>query len=85
METQARMRRPNSDFQQENRLGFLKSVILCVFARPVAPDIGNVVKFVLDALNKLICADDKQVVKPAVRKPLDSAGQCEGHTQFIVS
>ena len=41
-------------------------------------DIDNLAKFVLDSLNGLLYADDKQVVSLKLMKMLDSEGMCEG-------
>ena len=55
------------------------------FARPIRPDIDNLAKFVLDALNGLLYTDDRQVVKLLVYKLLDNQGECEGRTVVEVS
>lgn len=71
--------RPKCDFKGGNRLaGFLKAMVPS--CRPICPDIDNLAKFVLDALNGLVYHDDRQVVKLLVYKLLDSEGSCEGRT-----
>ena len=75
-------RRPNKDFQGNNRLGMLKALI--PFFRPVVPDIDNLAKFVLDGMNGLVYADDRQVVHLSVYKLLDTQGSCEGRTTVEV-
>ena len=77
-------RRPNTDFVASNRAGrMLKAMV--PFWRAIKPDIDNMAKFVLDALNGLVYEDDKQVVKLVVYKLLDSIGECEGRTVVEVS
>ena len=78
------MRRPNSDFKGGIRgCGRLKSNLPLVWA--ICPDVDNLVKFILDALNGVIYKDDKQVVKLEVLKVLDNIGACEGRTLVRVA
>jgi Holliday junction resolvase RusA-like endonuclease len=53
------------------------------------PDVDNLVKFVLDGMNKLVnklvCEDDSQVVKLTACKLFDSEGACDGRTVIQVS
>ncbi|CAB9514525.1 expressed unknown protein [Seminavis robusta] len=77
------MRRPNTDFKGSRRLmGILKNSV--PFVRPIIPDIDNMLKFVLDGMNRLVYHDDSQVVKLVVLKLLDNEGSCEGRTQVQV-
>ena len=77
------MRRPNSDFKGSHISGSLKAVVSMV--RPIPPDIDNLAKFVLDALNGLVYYDDSQVVKLVVWKLMDSEGDCSGRTVIKVA
>jgi Holliday junction resolvase RusA-like endonuclease len=78
------MRRPNTDFKSGNRIGgALKAMAPLV--RTVSPDTDNLVKFVLDGLNGVMFADDRQVVKLVALKLMDSQGECEGRTVIEVS
>ena len=72
------MRRPNQDFQGGCRLNSLKSFLPSV--RPVVPDIDNLAKFVLDAMNGVVYHDDRQVCQLRVAKVLDDDGDCGGKT-----
>ena len=48
-------------------------------------DIDNLAKFVLDSLNGLLYADDRQVVSLKAMKMLDSEGVCDGATEVSIS
>jgi Holliday junction resolvase RusA-like endonuclease len=48
-------------------------------------DIDNLAKFVLDSLNGLLYADDRQVVSLKLIKMLDSDGLCDGATDVTIS
>ena len=73
------MKRPLSEFKGGRReMGNLKSSIQSAFAK--RPDIDNLVKFVLDACNKLIFHDEGQVVKLTAMKLSDNEGLCGGRT-----
>ena len=50
------MSRPNDHFKSNNRLKGLKALL--PNARVGTPDIDNLVKFVLDGMNKLVYTDD---------------------------
>ena len=77
------LRQPNSDFKKGNRIaGMLKNLV--AFVGPIHPDIDNLAKFVLDGLNGVAYADDRQVVKLVVYKLLDSQGNCDGRTEVEV-
>ena len=79
--------RPCSDFVARRRLpGNLKPKALledCIAGDPA--DIDNLAKLILDALNKAVYQDDRQVVSLAVRKLRDSEGTCMGRTVISVS
>jgi Holliday junction resolvase RusA-like endonuclease len=78
------LKRPNYDFKNGQRgLGRLKGMLPCT--RPQVPDIDNLAKFVLDGMNGLVYADDRQVVKLYIYKLLDNEGDCQGRTVIMVS
>ena len=54
-------------------------------AHVVVPDLDNMVKFVLDGMNELVCQDDKQVVNLVACKLFDSEGDCNGRTVVKVT
>ena len=81
MELEFYMRRPNTDFKNNNRNGVLKSNLQQ--ARPTIPDIDNLVKFVLDSLNGVLYCDDRQVVKVTAVKLLDNKQGCNGSRTVI--
>jgi Holliday junction resolvase RusA-like endonuclease len=47
-------------------------------------DADNLAKFVLDALNGLLYADDSQVVSLESTKALDNIGNCNGRVEVQV-
>ena len=51
---------------------------------PHTPDIDNLLKFVLDVMNGLVYADNRQVVKAVAYKLLDDSGTCQGRTELEV-
>lgn len=51
---------------------------------PIGPDVDNLTKFVLDALNDLVYKDDRQVVKLEVTKERDNVQLCNGRTVVVV-
>ena len=53
--------------------------------RPIRPDIDNLAKLVLDALNGIAHSDDKQVVKLVAHKLIDTVGACGGRTVVEVA
>jgi Holliday junction resolvase RusA-like endonuclease len=78
------MRRPNSDFIRGQRL--VERLRNCVpLVRPTRPDIDNLSKFVLDALNGLAYHDDSQVVKLVACKLVDTEDDCGGRTEIEVA
>jgi len=78
------MRRPDTDFKRGSRIGGVLKAMVPVM-RPISPDLDNLVKFVLDALNGVLFADDSQVVQLTAWKLLDSVGECQGRTVVEVS
>ena len=75
------MKRPKSDFVGNNREnGRLKASASNLVALPYRPDIDNLIKFVLDALNGVLYHDDCQVVKVSAIKLRDNLGACNGRT-----
>ena len=79
--------RPSSDFVARRRLpGNLKPKALQEnFIAGDPADIDNLAKLILDALNKAVYQDDRQVVNLAVRKLRDNEGVCMGRTVISVS
>jgi Holliday junction resolvase RusA-like endonuclease len=49
---------------------------------PTRTDVDNLCKFVLDSLNEVLYADDKQIVSVQITKLLDNEGLCEGSTEI---
>lgn len=75
--------RPDSHFKNCNRMpGNLKqSIVASPYApAPIKPDIDNLIKFILDVMNKLIFYDDNQVVQVMARKLYDNEEYCNGRT-----
>lgn len=80
------MRRPNDDFVGRVRSpGNLRGDYALDPYLPIKPDIDNLAKFVLDALNGPMFEDDRQVVKLVNYKRRDNKGMCEGRTVIRVS
>lgn len=80
------MKRPLSDFKNQTREdGGLRSTALSRMWTPITPDIDNLAKFVLDALNGVVYEDDKQVVILTLLKIRDCTGECSGRTEVHVS
>jgi|GEM_PF-509625 Holliday junction resolvase RusA-like endonuclease len=78
--------RPQSDFVGLRRApGNLKPGVASHRFLPIAADIDNLVKFVLDALNGLVYKDDRQVVKLVSYKLRDNSAHCAGATRIIAS
>lgn len=48
-------------------------------------DVDNLCKFVLDALNKVLYTDDKQIVKVSAKKSFDAAGSLSGRTTVSIT
>jgi len=79
------MKRPNADFVGGRRApGNLRPHAEALPYASALPDIDNLTKFVLDALNKLVYVDDRQVVKLVAYKVKDNHGTCDGATRIIV-
>ena len=51
---------------------------------PSRIDVDNLAKFVLDSLNGLLYADDRQVVSLHVTKVRDDDGECKGSTEVFM-
>lgn len=81
-----RLRRPNQDFVGGRRgPGRLRPTALEQrLPSPRPPDVDNLAKFVLDSLNGLLYADDRQVISLHVTKLLDSDGLCLGSTEVCL-
>ena len=47
-------------------------------------DVDNMVKFVMDSMNKLLYPDDRQIASLHVTKVLDNDGLCEGSTEICL-
>ena len=78
------MARPNKDFVNNDRvLGRLKPTAALRLFPPIKPDIDNLAKFVLDALNGVGYHDDSQIVKLEVHKMRDNEGSCDGGTLVV--
>ena len=78
------LKRPNSDFVGNRRApGNLKPHAASNQIVPFGPDIDNLAKLVLDALNGIVYHDDKQVVKLELYKLRDNEMMCTGRTQVI--
>lgn len=76
--------RPKKDFIDQVRApGNLKADVRNQFM-PSIPDIDNLAKFVLDALNKVLYQDDKQIVKLTCYKLRDNHDLCLGSTRFTI-
>ena len=76
------MRRPNDHFKSKDRSNTLKTNL--PFAHTAKPDVDNLIKFMLVAMNKIVYEDDKQVVKLVVYKLCDNEGDCQGRTVLTV-
>ncbi len=80
------LRRPASDFVGGKRIpAGLRNAARFLRFPPTGPDIDNLTKFVLDALNGLVYKDDRQVVKLVVYKLRNNSGHCEGSTTVEVA
>jgi len=78
--------RPAGDFVGgRRRPGNLKPSSIMQRFFPIYPDIDNLIKFVFDALNKLVFEDDKQVVKLVAYKLRDNNMSCDGGTRITMS
>jgi hypothetical protein len=78
--------RPADDFVGRKRSpGNLKPWAAANQLVAIHPDIDNLAKLVLDALNGVIFADDKQVVRLELHKLRDNHDRCTGRTMVLVS
>ena len=78
--------RPTMDFVGGRRApGNLKPSSLIKRFLPLHPDIDNLAKFVLDALNKVVYTDDKQIVKLVAYKLRHNDMSCCGGTRVVVA
>ena len=76
------MKRRKSDFTSGCRSSGLKQNVSS--APPMIPDIDNLIKLVLDALNGVVYYDDGQVSSILSTKTRDNVGGCLGRTQVQV-
>lgn len=82
VELEFQLRRPNSHFVGGNRvLQQLKTWAQRLLCSPTGADIDNLAKFYLDAMNGIVCHDDRQVVELRCFKCLDSG---DGKTHIMV-
>lgn len=79
------MLRPQRDFVNSDRHRELKTSALLRTVPPTGPDIDNLAKFVLDALNELVFPDDRQVVELVCFKFRDNEGECLGRTEVKIA
>lgn len=80
-----RMKRPKSHFvSNDPSSGSLKSSAPGKLGVSSRCDVDNLAKFVMDSLNGVLYADDRQVVHLDVRKVLDSEGACRGATEVEI-
>ena len=76
------MKRRKADFTSGCRSSGLKQNVSCT--PPMIPDIDNLIKLVLDALNGVVYYDDGQVSSILSTKTRDNEGGCLGRTQVQV-
>jgi Holliday junction resolvase RusA-like endonuclease len=77
-------RMPNKAFTRRDRWrGFVGGCFSneSSWADTMKPDLDNLIKFVMDALQGVVYHDDDQVVKLVTYKLMDTEGQAEGRTQ----
>lgn len=80
-----RLKRPLSHFRSSKRQTCtLKANAPAALSSMTRTDADNLAKFVLDACNGLLYADDKQVQSLHVIKQLDNQEQCLGCTQLLI-
>ena len=85
MECYFYLRRPNSDFiGRVRKSGKLREDAKERGKVPSVPDTDNLGKFVMDALNGIVYADDRQVTRVIFQKELDKKGTCDGRTEIVV-
>ena len=81
-----RMKRPNNHFVgNKPGSGRLKDNAPQKFYNNRSGDVDNLCKFVMDSLNQVLYADDRQVVCLNAIKVLDSDGDCKGATDVELS
>ena len=54
------------------------------YTSPTRTDVDNLIKFVLDSMNKYLYEDDKQIMSIQATKILDDEGLCEGSTEITI-
>ena len=76
------MRRPNYHFQKGKQRCYssLKKFARNLFWKPTGSDVDNMAKLVLDAMNKVVYYDDRQVVSLKVTKHYSNHLGCSGYT-----
>jgi Holliday junction resolvase RusA-like endonuclease len=75
-----KMKRPKSHFISNNRHGSLKANAPNSLLVAKKVDVDNLVKFVMDALVKLLYDDDKQIAAVHAFRMYDNVGSCLGST-----
>ena len=81
-----RMKRPNNHFiGNKPGQGRLKPKSPRTFYNNRSGDVDNLCKFVMDSLNQVLYADDRQIVCLDAIKMLDSEGDCKGSTHVEIS
>ena len=82
-----RKKRPQAHFINNTPgIGRLKPTApSALLGAPSVTDVDNLAKFVLDALNTIVYADDKQIITLSAVKLLDDDGVCEGSTTVELS
>lgn len=81
-----RMKRPNNHFiGSKPGPGRLKANAPRKYYNNRSGDVDNLCKFVMDSLNQVLYADDRQVVCLNAIKLLDSDGDCRGSTDVEIS
>ena len=81
-----RMKRPNNHFiSSKPGPGRLKPNAPRKYYNNRSGDVDNLCKFVMDSLNQVLYADDRQVVCLNAIKLLDSDGDCRGSTDVEIS
>ena len=86
VEIESHIRRPNNHFKKGNRwFGSCFDWAKMESATAAGPDVDNLAKFVLDALNGIVFHDDRQVAKLVIGKYRDNQHDCGGRTVVKVS
>ena len=80
------MRRPKIHFKSGGVRSFdrLKNWAKQMIGCTTSPDIDNIAKLVMDAMNGVIYFDDRQVVQLEVTKTYSNSGDCSGHIHVQV-